>query len=110
MVIEPSGRIGKFRQNEYFFSGLRISQIQIRNKYLIIFSLPDPIKHKYMCKQKTGTNATAYDLIMQSFIVKLEKDKYFLFQTDTGCSMGTVKNKKIITQPRKHSIMVGKFY
>ena len=46
-----------------------------------------------MCKQKTGTNATAYDLIMQSFIVKLEKDKYFLFQTDTGCSMGTVKNK-----------------
>ena len=58
----------------------------------MIFSLPGPIKHKYMCKQKTGTNATAYDLIMQSFIVKLEKDKYFLFQTDTGCSMGTVKN------------------
>ena len=47
-----------------------------------------------MCKQKTGTNAIAYDLIMQSFIVKLEQDKYFLFQTDKGCSMGTVKTKR----------------
>ena len=104
----------KTKSYHFLFFCFKTSQIHIWNKYLVfllkisIFSWS--YKHKDMCKQRTGTKATTYDLIMQSFIVKLEKDKYILFQTDKGCSMGTVKNKKIITQPRKHSIMVGKFY